>query len=84
MGATTASDAREIGGMSERMTLVGMIADHPTPKINLDGVAYTVNSRDYKGVMVVVVQRNNNNHDEYLPGGEHGSNYPTITEQRFS
>ena len=37
------------------MKLTGMIADHPTPKINdEDGVAYTLNSRDYKGVMIVV------------------------------
>ena len=39
--------------------LIGMIADHPTPKIHQgDGIAYTVNSRDYKGVMVVVLQEN--------------------------
>ena len=37
--------------------LLGMIADHPTPKINaVDGTAYTLNSRDYKGVMIVVLQ----------------------------
>ena len=37
--------------------LIGMIADHPTPKINAeDGTAYTLNSRDYKGVMIVVLQ----------------------------
>ena len=36
--------------------LIGMIADHPTPKINAeDGIAYTQNSRDYKGVMIVVL-----------------------------
>lgn len=36
--------------------LIGMIADHPTPKINdEDGIAYTLNSRDYKGVMIVVL-----------------------------
>ena len=36
--------------------LIGMIADHPTPKINAeDGTAYTLNSRDYKGVMIVVL-----------------------------
>ena len=36
--------------------LIGMIADHPTPKINAeDGTAYTLNSRDYKGVMIVVI-----------------------------
>ena len=37
--------------------VIGMIADHPTPKINdEDGIAYTLNSRDYKGVMIVVLQ----------------------------
>lgn len=36
--------------------LIGMIADHPTPKINdEDDIAYTLNSRDYKGVMIVVL-----------------------------
>lgn len=36
--------------------VLGFIADHPTPKIHhLDGVAYAVNSRDYKGVMIVVL-----------------------------
>lgn len=36
--------------------LIGMIADHPTPKIDCwGGVAYTLNSRDYKGVMIVVL-----------------------------
>ena len=33
-----------------------MIADHPTPKILLGGgTAYTLNSRDYKGVMIVAL-----------------------------
>lgn len=36
--------------------VLGMIADHPTPKIDEGGrVAYTLNSRDYKGVMIVVL-----------------------------
>lgn len=36
--------------------VIGFIADHPTPKIAIGGgVAYTVNSRDYKGVMIVVL-----------------------------
>ena len=40
----------------ESSSLLGMIADHPTPKIMAeDGVAYTLNSRDYKGVMVIVL-----------------------------
>ena len=45
------------------MELFGMIADHPTPKIDMGGVAYTLNSRDYKGVMVVVISDNNGSAD---------------------
>lgn len=37
------------------MKLIGMIADHPTPKISEGGTAFTQNSRDYKGVMIVVI-----------------------------
>lgn len=37
------------------MKLIGMIADHPTPKISEGGAAFTQNSRDYKGVMIVVL-----------------------------
>ena len=36
-----------------------MIADHPTPKIKIKGAAYTLNSRDYKGVMIVVISEDN-------------------------
>ena len=36
-----------------------MIADHPTPKYSTGGVAYTLNSRDYKGEMVVVISEDN-------------------------
>lgn len=40
------------------MRVIGMIADHPTPKISVGGnTAYTQNSRDYKGVMIVVVSK---------------------------
>ena len=31
-----------------------MIADHPTPKITNSEVSFILNSRDYKGVMIVV------------------------------
>lgn len=41
------------------MKLLGMIAGHPTPKIKVGGAAYTVNSRDYKGVMIVAVSEDN-------------------------
>ena len=53
------------------MKVIGMIADHPTPKINVGGgTAYTQNSRDYKGVMVVVLSENNRSADGELPSGE--------------
>lgn len=39
------------------MKLIGMINDHTTPKINMGGIAYTMESRDYKGVMVVVISK---------------------------
>lgn len=34
-----------------------MIADHPTPKMCNKGAAFTLNSRDYKGVMVVIYEQ---------------------------
>ena len=43
------------------MRLIGMIADHPTPKIKEEGAAYTLNSRDYKGVMLVIVAKEKDN-----------------------
>lgn len=39
------------------MKLIGMLADHPTPKISEESVAFTLNSRDYKGVMVVIYEQ---------------------------
>ena len=47
-----------------------MIADHPTPKITEGGVAYTLNSRDYKGVMIVVLSENDRFTDGKQPSGE--------------
>lgn len=42
--------------LSHGRTVIGIIADHPTHKWNVgDEAAYTLNSRDYKGVMVVVI-----------------------------
>ena len=37
------------------MKLIGIIADHPTPKFSTGGVAFTLNQRDYKGVIAVVL-----------------------------
>lgn len=47
-----------------------MIADHPTPKISEGGVAFTLNSRDYKGVMIVVVSEDNRNIESGRTSGE--------------
>lgn len=43
------------------MKMIGMIADHPTPKIKEEGAAYMLNSRDYKGVMLVIVAKEKDN-----------------------
>lgn len=32
-----------------------MIADHATPKSSTGGVAYGINSKDYKGAMIIVI-----------------------------
>lgn len=45
--------------IDNQMKFIGMIADHPTPKIKEEGAAYTLNSRDYKGVMLIVIAKEN-------------------------
>lgn len=45
------------------MKLIGMIADHPTPKNSRGGTAFTLNSRDYKGVLVVIYEGGENAKD---------------------
>ena len=53
------------------MKLIGMIADQPTVKHKIGGgIAYTMNSRDYKGVMVVVISKDNRSADGKLPSGQ--------------
>ena len=48
-----------------------MIADHPTPKIDVGGgTAYTMNSRDYKGVMIVVLSESDRPTDGKQSSGE--------------
>ena len=46
-----------------------IIADHPTPKIS-EGVAYTMESRDYKGVMIIVVPEQDGSIDGEQSSGE--------------
>ena len=53
------------------MEVIGFIADHPTPKIAIGGgVAYTVNSRDYKGVMIVVLSESDRPTDGEQSSGQ--------------
>ena len=48
--------------------LIGMIADHPTPKISSgSGICYTLNSRDYKGVVIVVLSKSDGQPDGKQP-----------------
>lgn len=47
-----------INQMIKKNKVIGAIDDDPTPKIQCgDGAAYTLNSRDYKGVMILVIQK---------------------------
>ena len=51
--------------------LIGMIADHLTPKFDVGGgTAYTLSSRDFKGVMVVVISKGNRESNGELPSRE--------------
>ena len=55
------------------MEVIGWIADHPTPKVHEGGgvgAAYTLNSRDYKGVMIVVLSKGDRPLDGEQPSGE--------------
>lgn len=47
-----------------------MIADHPTPKFGREGAAFTLNSRGYKEVMVVVLSEGDRPLDGEQPSGE--------------
>lgn len=55
---------------SKTITLHGMIADHPTPKISQGETAFTLNSRDYKGVMIVVISESDRHIDGEQSSGE--------------
>ena len=52
------------------MKLIGIINDHTTPKISIGDIAYTMESRDYKGVMIVVISESDRSADGELPSGE--------------
>ena len=49
-----------LAGVLTFLKILGIIDDDPTPKIQVGGgTAYTLNSRDYKRVMIVVVSDDN-------------------------
>lgn len=56
MGAARTSDTRETDSMCE---VIGIVRDEMTPKIDEGGVSFTLRSRDYKGVMAVVISKDN-------------------------
>lgn len=41
--------------------VLGMVADHPTPKSTTEGISFTLNQRDYKGVIAVVLSEDYGN-----------------------
>ena len=49
---------------NEDMRLLGIIADHTTPKVTEGGVSFTLNQRDYKGVIIVVISEDNRKPDD--------------------
>lgn len=38
------------------MEILGFVADHATPKGSLEGVAYTLNAKEYRGPMIVFLR----------------------------
>lgn len=56
MGTARTSDTRETDSMCE---VIGIVRDEMTPKIDEGGVSFTLRSRDYKGVMAVVISKDN-------------------------
>ena len=54
------------------MKLIGMIADHPTPKITMDEICFTILGSDCHrgGCMTVVISKDNGAADGELSSGE--------------
>ena len=57
MGTTRTSTAREVDSklQERRMKILYQIRDEMTPKIDGGGIAFTLRSRDYKGVIAIVI-----------------------------
>ena len=53
----------------KKREVLAVIADHPTPKIGGGEIAFTIQSRDHKGEMVVVISEQDGNIE---PGGASG------------
>lgn len=72
VSVTLRNKSGSYGGVVRFLSLnvLGMIAGHPTPKICEVGVAYTINQRDYKGVMIIVVSEDNGIVDGEQPSRE--------------
>ena len=59
MTPTTTKEQENALVLNENISLLGMIADHTTPKIMAGGdTAYTLNGRDYKGAPIIVCELN--------------------------
>ena len=56
--------------MLKKEKLLYVMADHPTPKFSSGGVSFTLNSRDYKGEMIVVLSEGNRSADGKQSSGE--------------
>lgn len=60
-------------GSTEMLTreVIGVIDDDPTPKIGGGRTAYTINSRDHKGMMIVVLGESDDiSESDRQPNGE--------------
>lgn len=63
-------------------SVLGIIADHPTPKIHIgEGTTYTVNSRDYKGAIIVILSVPNVGRTW---NGQHSDNFESMGFSRES
>ena len=60
------------------MSLLGIIADHPTPKVTENGVCFTLNSRDYKGVVTIVISES----DRQLDGKRISETWNARSDER--
>lgn len=53
-----------------KKTVIGVIADHATPKASRGVICFTMSRKDYKGAMIVVLSEDNRKSDGEQPSGE--------------